>query len=190
VLCGLHGHKLALRFDQEFPFMLSPTFHSIYRRCASFTFGAALAVAPTLPSSAFAHDFKKGSLTIDHPTVSPTRGTVAVNAGYLTIINAGATPDRLVSASSPDAARVEMHDHVRSSSGMMQMRQVQGGVTVPARGRVAFVQGGLHLMIYSPKAPLRDGGYFSITLNFERAGSIDVVAMVEAPSPTAKRHSH
>jgi periplasmic copper chaperone A len=177
-------------FDQEFPFMSSQTFRSISRCCASFAFSSALVLAPTLPSIAFAHDFKKGGLTIDHPTASPTRGTVAVNAGYFTIINSGTTFDRLVSASSPDAARVEVHEHQRSSSGMMQMRPVRGGVTVPARGRVAFVQGGLHLMIYNPKAPLRDGGYFPITLNFERAGSIDIVAMVEAPSPTAQRHAH
>lgn len=139
---------------------------------------------------AFSHDFKVGNLTIDHPTATPTRGSVRVNAGYMTIINAGATPDRLVAASSPQAGRIELHNHIRAANGMMQMREVQGGVVVPARGRVAFTQGGLHLMIYDPQAPLREGGTLPITLTFERAGRVEVVAMIETPSPSGKAHAH
>lgn len=153
------------------------------------TIFAALAVTFAF-GSAIAHDFKAGSLTIDHPAVSPTRGSVANNAGYLTIINTGPQADRLLSASSPDAARVEVHEHARNQNGLMAMRPVRGGVSIPARGRVQFAPGGLHLMIYSPKAPLRDGGYFPITLTFERAGNVDVVAMVETPSPATKRHAY
>jgi periplasmic copper chaperone A len=151
---------------------------------------ASLALSLVLAAPSFAHDFKAGNLTIDHPTATPTRGTVPVNAGYFTIINAGGVPDRLVSALSPEAGRVELHNHMRGASGMMQMRQVQGGIVVPARGRLQFAPGGLHLMIFNPKAPLRDGGTFPITLVFERAGRVDVVAMVEAPAVSAPRHSH
>jgi periplasmic copper chaperone A len=164
------------------------------RRVAFASIGAfiwlGLSLTPIFSQPVFAHDFKAGSLTIDHPSASPTRGTVPVNAGYMTIINAGTVPDRLISATSPEAARVELHEHVRASSGMMQMRQVQGGIAVPARGRVRFEPGGLHLMIFNPKAPLRDGGTFPIILTFERAGRVEVVAMVEAPSPSSNPHRH
>ncbi len=158
------------------------------RRAGLALISLALSLAFVAP--ALAHDFKAGNLTIDHPTASPTRGTVPVNAGYLTIINAADAPDRLLSASSPDAARVELHEHVRAAGGMMQMRKVQGGVAVPARGQVSFAPGGLHLMIFNPKAPLRDGGYFPITLTFQRAGTVEVVAMVETPSASGHRHAH
>lgn len=162
----------------------------IKRRAALALLGLAMGFSPFYHSAAIAHDFKQGSLTIDHPTVTPTRGTVPVNAGYLTVLNAGANADRLVSASSPDAGRIELHEHRRGPEGMMQMRAVEGGIVVPAKGQVRFAQGGLHLMIFDPKQPLKEGDYFPITLTFERAGRVNVVAMVEAPTPQSKRHAH
>lgn len=162
----------------------------IKRRAALALLGLAMGFGPFYLSSAMAHDFKQGSLTIDHPTVTPTRGTVPVNAGYMTVLNAGAGADRLVSASSPDAGRIELHEHRRGPEGIMQMRQVEGGIVVPAKCQVRFAQGGLHLMIFDPKQPLKEGDYFPITLTFERAGRVNVVAMVEAPTPQSKRHAH
>lgn len=162
----------------------------IKRRAALAFLALAMGFGPFYLSSAMAHDFKQGSLTIDHPTVTPTRGTVPVNAGYMTVLNAGAGADRLVSASSPNAGRIELHEHRRGPEGMMQMRQVEGGIVIPAKGQVRFAQGGLHLMIFDPKQPLKEGDYFPITLTFERAGRVNVVAMVEAPIPQSKRHAH
>lgn len=170
--------------DQEKP-MNTFTKSLFSRRFIAMVLPVALISTPT-----FSHDFKIGNLTIDHPTATPTRGSVRVNAGYMTIINAGTSPDRLIAASSPQAGRIELHNHIRAANGMMRMREVQGGVIVPARGRVAFAPGGLHLMIYDPQAPLRDGGALPITLTFERAGRVEVVAMVEAPSPSGKAHAH
>ena len=57
--------------------------------------------------------------------------------------------------------------------GMMRMREV-ARVDVPAHGRVELVPGGLHAMIVDPKAPLRPGERFPLTLTFARAGAIDV----------------
>jgi copper(I)-binding protein len=167
-------------------FVLAP----LKRRAALALLGLAVGFGPLFLSSAIAHDFKQGSLTIDHPTVTPTRGIVPVNAGYMTILNAGTNADRLISATSPDAGRIKLHEHRRGPDGMMQMREVQGGIAVPAKGQVRFAQGGLHLMIFDPKQPLKEGDYFPITLTFERAGRVNVVAMVEAPTPQSKRHAH
>jgi hypothetical protein len=140
-----------------------------------------------IASPAIAHDFTAGGVTIDHPIVTPTIGVVRVNAGYMTIINRGQTADRLLAAESPSARAIEIHTHERVD-GVMRMRQVSGGVPVPAGGRVAFAPGGLHLMIYDPVKPVTDGDFFEIFLTFERAGRVRIVAIAERPSPNG--HSH
>ncbi len=96
-------------------FVLAP----LKRRAALALLGLAVGFGPLFLSSAIAHDFKQGSLTIDHPTVTPTRGIVPVNAGYMTILNAGTNADRLISATSPDAGRIELHESSRSKRGII-----------------------------------------------------------------------
>jgi len=148
-----------------------------------FAAGALVLIA----SPAIAHDFAAGGLTIDHPIVTPTIGVTPVNAGYMTIINRGRTSDRLIAAESPSARAVEIHTHERVD-GMVRMRQVAGGVAIPAGGRVTFAPGGLHLMVYDPVKPIADGDLFEIFLTFERAGRVRIVAMAERPA--AGGHSH
>lgn len=52
----------------------------------------------------------------------PTPGGVDVS-GYLTIVNGTSAADRLVSASSPRAARMEIHE-MSMNGNVMQMRQI------------------------------------------------------------------
>lgn len=120
--------------------------------------------------------------------VTPTRGAVRVNAGYLTIKNAGAAPDRLVSASSPDARAVEIHRH-RMEQGIARMEEVREGVPLPAGHEAVFRPGGHHLMIFEPRAPLRPGQTLALTLVFQRAGRVQLRAPVEdSPPETADSH--
>ena len=44
--------------------------------------------------SGFAHEFKKGSITVEHPWSRAIPGGAEVATGYLTIENDGAEPDR------------------------------------------------------------------------------------------------
>lgn len=133
-----------------------------------------------------AHDFKSGAITIDHPTVSPAPAGRPVTAGYMTVLNAGPA-DRLLAAASPLAQTIELHTHSKGSDGMMRMRRVKDGVAVP-KGKVVFAPGGLHLMIFGLKAPLADGDTVPITLTFAKAGQVEVVALVEAPSRGGAQH--
>ena len=146
-----------------------------------------LAGALLLPVAVRAHGYSAGQLEIDHPTITPTRGQVTVHAGYMTIINRGRTADRLLSATSPRAGRIELHTHIRDGQ-MMRMRPVNGGVEIPAGQTVRFQPGGLHLMIFDVTGRVAEGDAVPITLRFERAGAVEVVAMGETSS--ASGHSH
>lgn len=110
-----------------------------------------------------------------------------VAAGYLTIRNQGAAPDRLVGASSPAAARVETH--VMEMQGqIMRMREAKG-YDVPAKGSFELKPGGPHLMLVDIKRPLKEGEKISIVLRFQNAGEIKVDFDVKALG-AASAHGH
>src|SRR5215475_797352 len=68
-----------------------------------------------------------------------------VAAGYLTIENHGASPDKLISAATTAAAKVDLHE-MAMAGGVMTMRPVDGGLVIPPGGSVTLAPGGSHLM--------------------------------------------
>jgi len=148
-----------------------------------------------VPSS-MAHDFKAGDLRIDHPYATPSRPGLRTGAVYFRHIrNAGRSADRLLSASTPVAARVEIHrmQLVQGGQGeVMQMRAVPA-LDLPAGVTVAMKHGsadGHHLMLLDLKAPLKDGDRFPVTLTFEKAGVHEVQVWVQTPRGHATSHDH
>mgnify|MGYP000975942152 CR=1 FL=1 len=97
-----------------------------------------------------------------------------VGGGFVTIKNAGATDDVLIAAESPASGRVELHE-MAVVNDVMTMRQVKGGIPVPAGQTVELKPGGLHLMFMDVKEPFVEGGQVSVKLTFEKAGTVDVV---------------
>lgn len=133
-----------------------------------------------------AHDFKLGDLVIDHPWSRATAPNARVGGAYLTVVNSGAAPDRLVSASSPVAGKVELHTHIKDGD-IMRMREIPA-IDVPARGKVELKPGGLHIMLIDLKAPLKQGDKPKLTLVFEKAGAVDVEIAVEAATSPGTGH--
>ncbi len=96
-----------------------------------------------------------------------------VGGGFLKVTNKGASDDRLVSASSPVSPDVQLHE-MTVVDDVMQMRQLSGGIPVPAGQTVELKPGGLHLMFMAVVEPFKDGGAVPVTLTFEKAGKVDV----------------
>lgn len=113
-------------------------------------------------------------------------------AGFLTIANTGKSADRLVSVSSPIAARVEMHESmVMDGKAMMHPRP--GGAALPPGGKVEFKPGGWHLMLIGLKKPLKAGETFPATLTFQKGGKVTVNFTVRGSAPAAAampEHKH
>lgn len=146
-----------------------------------------IAISPGL-----AHEFKAGSITVEHPWSRATPGGAKVAAGYLTIDNHGTEPDRLVSATAEIAGHTGIHQ-MSMKDGVMQMRELKDGLTVPADASVKFEPNSYHLMFTDLKKPLQQGEEFSGTLTFEKAGTVDVTFEVEgigAATPTSDEHEH
>lgn len=124
-----------------------------------------------------ASDVRAGTLWVEHPWARATAGQAANGAAYLTVVNQGGA-DRLVSVSSSVATTVELHTHLHED-GVMRMRSVSN-VDIPAGGRVVLEPGGYHIMLIGLKGPLKEGRRIPLTLVFEKAGSMDVEAVVLA----------
>ena len=92
-----------------------------------------------------------------------------IAAGYMTIRNTGAA-DKLVSASSPAAARVETHVTIEEG-GISRMRPVKG-YDVRANASFELKPGGAHLMLVNLKAPLKEGERVPLVLKFAHAGEV------------------
>ncbi|MDI4655282.1 copper chaperone PCu(A)C [Xanthobacter autotrophicus] len=141
--------------------------------------------------SLMAHEFKVGAIEIDHPWSRATPGGATVGAGYFTLKNTGAAPDRLVSATSDVAERVEIHE-MAVANGVMTMRPLSDGIAIPAGGSVAFKPGSYHIMFFGLKQPLKQGAVIDGTLTFEKAGSVAVKYNVDAIAAggSGPDHSH
>lgn len=126
---------------------------------------------------ALAHDFKAGSIEIEHPWSRATPPRAPVAGGYLEIRNTGSEPDRLVSASSEIAAKTELHESVMKD-GIMSMRPLKGPLEIPA-GQTVRIGEGNHIMFMKPARTLRQGDMFKATLTFEKAGPIAVEFVVQ-----------
>ena len=121
---------------------------------------------------AWPHSHEKGEIQIRHPWSRATAPGAKVGAGYLEVRNNGAQPDRLLSASTAAAKRVELHVTQRDGE-VMRMREVKT-LEIPARERFTLRPGGAHLMLVDLAQPLKKGERFKMKLRFERAGEIEV----------------
>jgi len=135
---------------------------------------------------AFAHSFEKGDLQIRHPWARATPPGAKVAAGYFEMRNNGRQPDRLLSASTPVAKKVEMHvtEHAGEVAKMRQLRAFE----VPGRERLALEPNGAHLMLVDLAQPLKKGERFPMTLRFERAGEVEVQFEVQEMGSRHSRH--
>lgn len=123
--------------------------------------------------SAWAKDYKVGQIEIDDVWVRASAPGQSNGAGYMDIDNDAKTEDRLLSVSSDAAERVELHT-VLTENGVSKMRQMEGGIVVPADAEVKLSPGSYHVMFIKLRAPFKDGATVPATLKFEKAGEVAV----------------
>jgi copper(I)-binding protein len=150
----------------------------------SVLLAAMLALAATAAS---AHEYKAGSLEIKHPWSRATPKGAAVAGGYMKIVNTGTTPDRLIGGTSAAAPKFEIHE-MSMEGGVAKMRMLPKGLEIKPGQTVELKPGGYHLMFVGITAPFEQGKRVKGTLEFEKAGKVEVEYAVEAIGGTPKGH--
>lgn len=125
---------------------------------------------------------------VENAWIRPTAPGAKVAAGYMVIRNSGATADKLVSASSPAAEKVETHVTVKDGE-ILRMREVKG-YEIPAKSAFEAKPGGAHLMFVNIKAPMAQGQKVPAVLRFEKAGEVKVEFAVGQPAAAGHEHKH
>jgi len=138
----------------------------------------ALSLLPAIP--ALAQTAPGSPIEVVEPWARATAATAKTAAAYMTLRNTGAGSDRLVAASSPVAGKVELHTHVKDGD-VMRMRKVDA-IGVNAHATANLSPGGLHVMFFDLKAPLKEGEKFPLTLKFDKAGEISTQVTVRSVS--------
>jgi periplasmic copper chaperone A len=135
---------------------------------------AVLALLTMFAGPAAAQDVKVGDLILSHAWSRATPRGAHIGSGYLTIQNTGTSADKLVGGSTQVAADIEVHE-MAMKNDVMTMRHVAGGLTIPPGQSITLAPGGYHLMLMKLNVPLKEGDRVPLTLQFEKAGKVDVV---------------
>lgn len=145
--------------------------------------GLALLSTPAFAHNGLLHEgcptgqvFTAGDLTITGGYTRAMLPKAQVSGGYLTIENKGQGADRLLGGSTEAARTVQVHQ-MRMDGDVMKMREVEGGLEIPAGGTVTLAPGGnaYHLMFMGVGTPFEAGQCLQLTLKFEKAGDVPVV---------------
>ena len=127
-------------------------------------------------------------VTVEDAWMRATPPGAKIAAGYMTIRNGSAAPDRLVAITSPAAERIETHTTVKDGD-VSRMREVKG-YAIPAKGRFELRPGGAHLMFVNIKAPFEAGQSVDAVLKFEKAGEVKARFEVRPLGASSTMHEH
>ena len=137
--------------------------------------------------SASAHDYKFGSLVVDHPWSRATPKGAPVAGGYMKITNNGTAPDRLTGGTTDAAKRFEVHQ-MSMDGGVMKMRELTNGLEIPPGATVELKPGSYHIMMLNLAKPFVKGERVKASLTFEKAGKVDIEFAIDAVGGSEHKH--
>ena len=130
-----------------------------------------------------------------HIAIGPVelRATVqgmSSTGGYVTIANHGTQDVTLIGVSADFAKKSELHT-MNMVDGVMKMRRLDAGITVPAGGQAVLAPGQNHLMFMGLSGALLAGTMHKVTLFFDNGHEAVVMAHVKRPSDIGtSNHGH
>ena len=141
-----------------------------------------------LPFAAAADDGRSadGTIRAESPFARATPPRASVGGAYITLRNDG-DANRLTGGQSPVAARVEIHEHTMTD-GVMKMREIEGGLALPADETVVMEPGGIHVMLMELIEPLNEGETIPLALEFEAGPPLLLEVPVLAPGAMGNGH--
>jgi copper(I)-binding protein len=151
---------------------------------------AALVSLPIGSALADSQAVTLGDLEISGAFARATLPSAPSAAAYITVTNKGAAPDTLVSVSSPVAGSIFIHG-MKMEGNVMKMTELKEGLPIPAGATVTMAPSAFHMMFEHLAQPFVEGKSVPVTLNFAKAGTvnIDVPVLGIAATGPAKANS-
>lgn len=117
------------------------------------------------------------TIKVENAWSRATPGGSKTGVVYMTLVNGGASADRLIGGTTPIAQAVQFHSNI-NDNGVMRMRELTG-IDIAPGSKVTLKPGSTHAMLVGLKQPLKEGQSFPLTLEFEKAGKLDVTIPIE-----------
>ncbi len=161
--------------------MMERTARTMKRLAPLWILGLAAALVLPLLAAAGCGDGDEGEAdgdgaeTLEILDASARAGTDP-SALYFTVKNSGDEDDALTAVSTDVAGKAELHETVMEG-GSMKMQPVEQ-IEVPANGEAVLEPGGYHVMLMELEQPLEEGETIQAVLTFEKAGDIEIEAVV------------
>jgi copper(I)-binding protein len=99
------------------------------------------------------------------------------SAVYVTIKNQGHESDALLSAATPLATTVELHETIEQDGKRVMLPRSQ--FDIPKGGALELKPGSYHIMLLGLKQALTPGDTVPLTLTFQKAGKVSIEAPVK-----------
>lgn len=135
-------------------------------------------VALTLAGCTQQHEEQTMAETVSFADPFASATESGMTAVFGTLQNSGYHDAHIVSAMSPTAEMVELHEVSADPGGAKAMRPREDGFTVPAGGEHELAPGGDHIMLMDLTAPLQPGADVEVTVVFDDGSSLPVRAQV------------
>ena len=149
--------------------------------------GVLLAATLLVPALTLATD-AAAEIQIDNAYARAVPPVQPNSALFMTLKNTGSTDRALVSASSPAAETVELHNHI-NDGGVMRMRRVDR-IEVPAGGSAELKPGGYHVMLIGLRQPLKPETRIAVELQFDDGSRSNFDAPVRSIMQMPMDHDH
>jgi len=120
------------------------------------------------------------SIEISNPWARVQTPESGEAGGFLTLVNSGPEPDRLIAAESAVAASVEIHG-IKVVGPDLRMRPMERGISLPVQMPIELKPRGYHLLFKHLNKPLAPGDTVKVTLIFEKAARREIELVVKEP---------
>lgn len=138
-----------------------------------------------LSGAVLAHGFTHGDIRVMHPWAAVAAEGKS-SPVYMTLTNAGAEADKLVAVEAKAAGRIEIQ-RAKKGGGATSYEAI-AAVELGAKKTVAMQPGGMRILLVDLKEPLRHEYTLPMTLVFERAGRVEIQAVIQKSA--AEGHTH
>jgi len=137
------------------------------------------------------HHVDHNELKIKDAYARAASPTAKAGAIFFVIENGTDEMVHLIGAKTDVANRVELHTHTENAEGVMEMREVEGGIKAEAKHKVKLKRGGLHVMLMGLNTSLVSGETVPLELTFaDRTIKLDVTVDNERKAKSHGDHDH
>ena len=146
---------------------------------------AVLTASILMTTTAFAE-----GLMVKDPYARSARPNAPTGAAFMMLQNHTDQDLKLIGVRSDVAKRVELHTHIDKGDGIMQMRQIEGGIAIPAGESHMMKRGGDHVMLMGLNLSLVDGETITVIFEFENAKDMTVEIPIDSKRKPSKDAGH